>query len=120
MCIKGASKITWKVTGLSFKELPIVLRHIRPRSSGSSVPIDVDVSNIVCKICMGKEYKDIVNTTATNLKNLAHHGNFYVTAVLDGLVCPGTKREYIKNKANHELLKIDSYFLPSVSYCTIL
>ena len=57
-----------------------------------------------------KPYREALNTVAHFLKRLAHCGNFFVTAILDGNLRPDSKRASIKHKAEREIAKINSFF----------
>ena len=98
MGLKSGHNVIWTCDGLTVRDIHSIHRLIF-KNAHDTCRIDVDVSNILNILAKGKSYQKGINEVAFYLKILAHNGNFFVTAILDGVVRPDCKRASIKNKA---------------------
>jgi len=102
----NGSNIVWKAQNVTTRELRKMLdKH-------ENIRLDVDVSNIA-HILLQKSstYQNLIQNVALYLKDLAHITGFYVTGILDGDVCPHSKRDSFRRRFVSEMKKINS------SYC---
>ena len=71
MGVPGGGKLIWTCDGLSTKDIHNIWKHLPSKRNISTnntskfCCIDVDISNILHKLCEGKPYQEMLDNLAT-------------------------------------------------------